>query len=67
MSNMLKFSEEEKLELGLVKKQPKMGESLVSFLMGDSDLWLISVDKFLISIVLNMFLSFAILTIIGVA
>jgi hypothetical protein len=35
---MLKFSEEEKLELGLVKKQPKMGESLVSFLMGDSDL-----------------------------
>lgn len=39
MSNMLEFSEQEKLELGLIQPQkPKMRESLVNFLLGDNDL-----------------------------
>lgn len=39
MSNMLKFTDSEKIELGLIQpEKPKMRESLVSFLLGDNDL-----------------------------
>lgn len=39
MSKMLQFNEQEKLELGLVQpERQKMRESLVNFLLGDSDL-----------------------------
>jgi len=38
MANMLKFTEAEKVELGLVEKEkPRMRESLVNFLLGDND------------------------------
>ena len=39
MSKMLQFSEQEKVDLGLVQpERQKMRESLVNFLLGDSDL-----------------------------
>lgn len=39
MSKMLQFSDQEKLDLGLVQpERQKMRESLVNFLLGDNDL-----------------------------
>jgi len=38
---MLKFTDTEKIELGLiVPERPKIRESLISFLLGENDLWL---------------------------
>ena len=39
LSKMLLFSDQEKLELGLIQpERQKMGDSLMNFLLGDSDL-----------------------------